>query len=206
MRLLPRDEKFFDLFTSVASISLAAAKLQLDLLKADGLRRGPIVDAIKRLEHEADEITQEVVTRLDRVFITPLDREDIHLLASRLDDVVDLIDGTSHRVQMYHAGEAPSGAILLAEVVVRATEALLVAVQSLEKNKDRKVLEACAEIKRMEEQGDSVYHEWVARLFDGSPDPLVVIKWKEIYDTMENTLDHMEDVGNVLESISIKHA
>jgi uncharacterized protein len=206
MRLLPRDEKFFDLFTSVASISLAAAKLQLDLLKADGLRRGPIVDAIKRLEHEADEITLEVVTRLDRVFITPLDREDIHLLASRLDDVVDLIDGTSHRVQMYRAGEAPPGAILLAEVVVRATEALLVAVQSLEKNKDRKVLEACAEVKRMEEQGDSVYHEWVARLFDGSPDPLVVIKWKEIYDTMENTLDHMEDVGNVLESISIKHA
>lgn len=206
MRLLPRDEKFFDLFTSVASISLAAAKLQLDLLKADGLRRGPIVDAIKRLEHEADEITQEVVTRLDRVFITPLDREDIHLLASRLDDVIDLIDGTSHRVQMYRAGEAPPGAILLAEVVVRATEALLVAVQSLEKNKDRKVLEACAEIKRMEEQGDSVYHEWVARLFDGSPDPLVVIKWKEIYDTLEKTLDHMEDAGNVLESISIKHA
>jgi predicted phosphate transport protein (TIGR00153 family) len=206
MRLLPRDEKFFDLFTSVALLSVDAAKLQLDLLRSDSLRRPAIVDAIKRLEHEADEITHEVVTRLDRVFITPLDREDIHLLASRLDDVMDLIDGTAHRVEMYHAGAAPPGAILLAEVVVRATQALLVAVQSLEKNKNRTVLDACEQVKRLEEEGDSVYHEWVARLFDGSPDPLVVMKWKEIYDTLENTLDHMEDVGNVLESISIKHA
>jgi uncharacterized protein len=206
MRLLPRDEKFFDLFTSVASLSVEAAKLQLDLLRSDSLHRPAIVDAIKRLEHEADQITLEVVTRLDRVFITPLDREDIHLLASRLDDVVDLIDGAAHRVEMYHAGEAPPGAMLLAEVVVRATQALLVAVQSLEKNKNRTVLDACEQVKRLEEEGDSIYHEWVAKLFDGSPDPLVVIKWKEIYDTMENTLDHMEDVGNVLESISIKHA
>jgi uncharacterized protein len=206
MRLLPRDEKFFDLFTSVASLSVQAAKLQLDLLRADPIRRHAIVDAIKRLEHQADEITHEVVTRLDRVFITPLDREDIHLLASRLDDVVDLIDGAAHRVEMYHAGTAPPGAILLAEVVVRATQALLVAVQSLEKNKNRTVLDACEQVKRLEEEGDSIYHEWVAKLFEGSPDPLDVIKWKEIYDTMENTLDHMEDVGNVLESISIKHA
>ena len=206
MRLLPRDETFFDLFTSVASLSVDAAKLQLDLLRSDSLRRPAIVDAIKRLEHEADQITLEVVTRLDRVFITPLDREDIHLLASRLDDVVDLIDGAAHRVEMYHAGDAPPGAVLLAEVVVRATQALLVAVQSLEKNKNRTVLDACEQVKRLEEEGDSIYHEWVAKLFDGSPDPLVVIKWKEIYDTMENTLDHMEDVGNVLESISIKHA
>ncbi len=206
MRLLPRDEKFFDLFTSVASLSVDAARLELDLLRADPIRRHAIVDAIKRLEHQADEITHELVTRLDRVFITPLDREDIHLLASRLDDVVDFIDGGARRVEMYHAGEAPPGAILLAEVVVRATQALLVAVQSLEKNKNRTVLDACEQIKRLEEEGDSIYHEWVGKLFDGSPDPLVVIKWKEIYDTMENTLDHMEDVGNVLESISIKHA
>jgi predicted phosphate transport protein (TIGR00153 family) len=206
MRLLPRDEKFFDLFTSVASLSVDAAKLQIDLLKADGLHRPPIVDAIKRLEHEADQVTHEVVTRLDRVFITPLDREDIHLLASRLDDVVDLIDGAAHRVQMYRAGEAPAGAVLLAEVIVRATQSLLVAVQALEKNKSGVVLEACAQVKRLEEEGDSVYHEWVARLFDGNPDALVVIKWKEIYDTLEKTLDHMEDAGNVLESISIKHA
>jgi predicted phosphate transport protein (TIGR00153 family) len=206
MRLLPRDEKFFDLFSTVANFSVEAAKLQVDLLKADSMRRRAIVEAIKRLEHQADQVTHEVVTRLDRVFITPLDREDIHLLASRLDDVVDLIDGTASRVQMYQAGEAPAGAILMADVVLRATQQLLVAVMGLERNKDRVVLDACAQVKRLEEEGDSVYHEWVARLFEGSPDALMVIKWKEIYDTLEKTLDHMEDAGNVLESISIKHA
>ncbi|HEY9014302.1 MAG TPA: DUF47 family protein [Gemmatimonadales bacterium] len=206
MRLLPRDEKFFDLFTAVTNCSVEAAKLQVDLLKTDPIRRRPIVDAIKRLEHEADEVTHEVVSRLDRVFITPLDREDIHLLASRLDDVMDLIDGTASRVQMYQAGEAPPGAILMADVVLRGTEQLLVAVKGLEKNRDRVVLDACARVKLLEEEGDSVYHEWVARLFDGSPDALLVIKWKEIYDTLEKTLDHMEDAGNVLESISIKHS
>jgi predicted phosphate transport protein (TIGR00153 family) len=206
MRLLPRDEKFFHLFTSVAAIGVEAAKLQVDLLKADALRRRAIVDAIKRLEHQADEITHEVVTRLDRVFITPLDREDIHLLASRLDDVVDLIDGTASRIEMYHAGEAPQGALLMADVVLRGTQQLLGAVQNLEKNKDRSVLETVGAVKRLEEEGDSVYREWVGRLFDGSPDALMVIKWKEIYDILEETLDHMEDAGNVLESISIKHA
>ena len=206
MRLLPRDEKFFDLFSTVANFSVEAAKLQVDLLKADSMRRRAIVEAIKRLEHQADQVTHEVVTRLDRVFITPLDREDIHLLASRLVDVVDLIDGTASRVQMYQAGEAPAGAILMADVVLRATQQLLVAVMGLERNKDRVVLDACAQVKRLEEEGDSVYHEWVAHLFEGAPDALMVIKWKEIYDTLEKTLDHMEDAGNVLESISIKHA
>ena len=205
MRLLPRDEKFFDLFSSVANFSVEAAKLQVELLKAEPMRQRAIAEAIKRLEHQADQVTHEVVTRLDRVFITPLDREDIHLLASRLDDVMDLIDGTASRVQMYQAGEAPPGAILMADVVLRSTQQLLVAVMGLEKNKDRVVLDACAQVKRLEEEGDSVYHEWVARLFDGSPDALIVIKWKEIYDTLEKTLDHMEDAGNVLESISIKH-
>src|SRR5918995_547485 len=206
MRLLPRDEKFFDMFSAVAAITVESAALLQELLRADAPRRTAIVDQIKRLEHEADQVTHEVVTRLDRVFITPLDREDIHLLASRLDDVMDLIDGTAHRVQMYHAGEAPEGAVLLADVVLRGTKELLVAVQSLERNKDHAVLEACARVKRLEEEGDSLYHEWVGRLFDGSPDPLLVIQWKEIYDTLEKTLDHMEDAGNVLESISIKHA
>jgi predicted phosphate transport protein (TIGR00153 family) len=206
MRLLPRDQKFFDLFTSIATLSVEAAKLQVELLKTESLRRKAIVDAIKRLEHQADQITHDVVTRLDRVFITPLDREDIHLLASRLDNVMDLIDGTASRVQMYHAGEAPPGAILLADVVLRATQQLLVAVQGLEKNRDHAVLDAAAQVKRLEEEGDSLYHEWVGRLFDGTPDALMVIKWKEIYDTLEETLDQMEDAGNVLESISIKHA
>src|SRR4030095_7895097 len=121
-------EKFFDFFSAVATLTVEAANLLQELLRADTQRRPAIVDQIKRLEHQADQVTHEVVTRLDRVFITPLDREDIHLLASRLDDVIDLIDGTARRVKMYQAGEAPPGAVLLADVVRRATQQLLVAV------------------------------------------------------------------------------
>jgi uncharacterized protein len=146
-----------------------------------------------------------VVTRLDRVFITPLDREDIHELASRLDDVMDLVDGTSRRLLIFHAGVAPEGATLIADVIARATVQLQTAVAALEKNTGRTVLDACIQVKRLEEEGDSLYHEWVGRLFEGQPDALQVIKWKEIYDNLEKTLDYIEDAGNVLESISIKH-
>ncbi|HWB43140.1 MAG TPA: DUF47 family protein [Gemmatimonadales bacterium] len=206
MRLLPRDEKFFDLFSAVASVTTEAAKLLQDLLQAEPQRRGVIVDQIKRLEHQADEVTHEVVTRLDRVFITPLDREDIHLLASRLDDVIDLIDGTARRLLMFRAGKSPEGAVLIADVIGRAVAELQSAVRALEKNRAGTVLEACVQVKRLEEEGDSLYHEWLGRLFEGEPDPLTVIKWKEIYDNLEKTLDFIEDAANVLESISIKHA
>ncbi len=206
MRLLPRDEKFFDMFSAVAALAVEAAKLLQELLRAEAARRTAIVDQIKRLEHQADELTHEVVTRLDRVFITPLDREDIHLLASRLDDVIDLIDGTARRLRMFHAGKAPEGAVLMADVIGRAVSQLQVAVLSLEKNKAGTVLQACVQVKRLEEEGDSLYHEWLGRLFEGDPDPLNVIKWKEIYDNLEKTLDDIEDAANVLESISIKHA
>ena len=206
MRLLPRDEKFFDLFSAVAAFTVEAATLLQELLRADAPRRTAIVDQIKRLEHQADQVTHEVVTRLDRVFITPLDREDIHLLASRLDDVIDLIDGTARRLQMFRAGKSPEGAVLIADVIGRAVGQLQVAVRSLEKNRGGTVLEACVQVKRLEEEGDSLYHEWLGRLFEGEPDPLNVIKWKEIYDNLEKTLDDIEDAANVLESISIKHA
>ncbi len=206
MRLLPRDEKFFDFFTAVATYMAEAASLLRDLLGTDDAERGPIVDQIKWLEHQADEVTHDVVVRLDRVFITPLDREDIHLLASRLDDVIDLIEGTARRLQIFRAGRAPEGAILLTDVIVRAVAQLQAAVQALEKNRDGTVLEACHQVKRLEEEGDSLYHAWLGRLFEGSPDALTVIKWKEIYDNLEETLDTIEDAGNVLESISIKHA
>jgi uncharacterized protein len=205
MRLLPRDEKFFDLFSAVAAFTVEAATLLQELLRAEAQRRTSIVDQIKRLEHQADQVTHEVVSRLDRVFITPLDREDIHLLASRLDDVIDLIDGTARRLQMFRAGKSPEGAVLIADVIGRAVGQLQVGVRALEKNRGGTVLEACVQVKRLEEEGDSLYHEWLGRLFEGDPEPLTVIKWKEIYDNLEKTLDDIEDAANVLESISIKH-
>lgn len=205
MRLLPRDERFFDLFIAVAERSVEAGGLLEDLLKAEVDRRTYIVESIKRLEHECDQLTHEVITRLDRSFITPLDREDIHELASGLDDVIDLIDGLARRTQIFHVGKAPEGAILLANVVKRACEQLLVAVRGLDKNVAGTVLPACIAVKRLEEEGDSLYHEWLGKMFEGHPDPVQLIKWKELYDTLEKTLDHCEDAANVLESISIKH-
>ncbi|HEV2292075.1 MAG TPA: DUF47 family protein [Gemmatimonadales bacterium] len=206
MRLLPRDERFFDLFTQVATLNVEAAVQLEELISVSEDRRAPIVEAIKRLEHQADDLTHEVVNRLDRSFITPLDREDIHMLASRLDDVLDLIDGTARRLQIFRAGNAPTGAIRLAEVIRHAAEQVLEAVKVLEKNDHGVVVDACMKIKKLEEDGDATYHEWLGKLFEGATDALMVMKWKEIYDNLEKTLDHAEDVANVLESISIKHA
>jgi predicted phosphate transport protein (TIGR00153 family) len=205
VRLLPRDERFFDLFTRVAELNLEAAQLLQEILKADNERRLPLVESIKRVEHSADEATHEVVTRLDRSFITPLDREDIHLLASRLDDVCDLLDGTARRIQIFRPGAAPEGTLFIAEILVKACGELLAAVKSMEKAKAGEMIPLVRRVKRLEEDGDAIYHEWLGRLFDGAPDALAVMKWKEIYDNLEKTLDHCEDVANVLESVAIKH-
>ncbi len=206
MGLLPRDQRFFDLFISVAERSAEAARQLEALLKAEPDRRNALVDSIKRLEHECDGLTHEVITRLDKSFITPLDREDIHELASGLDDVIDLIDGLARRVRIFHIGHSPQGAILLAGVIIRACEQLLLGVRGLANSgKGDGVLAACVAVKRLEEESDSLYHEWMGKLFEGSPDPVQLIKWKELYDTLEKTVDIIEDAANVLESISIKH-
>ena len=206
VRLLPRDERFFDLFTSVATLNVEAAKHLHELLKVDPDQRSYLVESIKRLEHEADVLTHEVITRLDRSFITPLDREDIHMLASRLDDILDLIDGTARRVQIFRPGAAPTGTVVIAEVIVRSTEQILEAVRVLSSSKAPVVIAACTQVKKLEEEGDFAYHEWLGRLFEEERDPIALIKWKELYDNLERTLDQADDVANVLESIAIKHS
>src|SRR5207245_777817 len=165
--------EFFDLFVAVADRNKEAAHHLRELFAAPPERRTPHVEAIKRLEHEADQVTHEVVNRLDRTFITPLDREDIHQLASDLDDVMDAIDGTARRSQIFHLGLDPQGVKQLTEVIQRMV---------------------------------GVLAEALGRMFETERDALEVIKWKEIYDNLETTLDQGEDVANVLESITIKHA
>ena len=203
---MPRDERFFELFTSVATLTAEAARTLLELFKSPPEKRTYLVESVKKLEHQADGITHELVTRLDRSFITPLDREDIHFLASRLDDVIDRIDGSARRTAIFRTERAPQGAIILADVIARATEQVLAAVKVLEKGKTAVVIQACIEVKKLEEEGDAVYTEWLGRLFDEEKDPIALIKWKEIYDTLEATLDQAEDVANILESIAIKHS
>jgi hypothetical protein len=205
VRFLPRDQKFFDLFTASATLSVQAAHYLRELLDKDEGGRPAIADTIKKLERDADQITHDVVSRLDRTFITPLDREDIHLLASRLDDVIDMIDGIARRSQIFKLGVSPAGAVLLADVVQRASAQVLDAVRVLGDGRPRTVLAACVEVKRLEEEGDALYHDWLGRLFDETSDPVRLMKWKEIYDSLERTLDVAEDVANVLESVVIKH-
>ena len=204
MRLLPRNEDFFTLFGEVARRNTEAAKLLRDLFDASPDRRGPIVEAIKRLEHEADTFTHEVVNRLDRTFITPLDREDIHKLASDLDDVMDVMDGTARRSQIFRLGVAPEGVKRMLEVIQRMVTVLGEGVDRLKKGDD--VIKYCIEAKKLEEEGDSIYHESLGQLFERERDAIELIRWKEIYDNLERTLDQAEDVANVLESITIKHA
>lgn len=203
---MPRDVRFFDLFTGVAALNVQAATHLRELFQADPDGRTYLVESIKRLEHQADEITHQLVSHLDRTFITPLDREDIHLLASRLDDVIDRIDGTARRMVIFRTEAAPPGAVLLADVILRATRQLEAAVKVLGDGNAKVVSTACIEVKRLEEEGDAVYSDWLGRLFDEEKNPITLLKWKEIYDTLEKTLDQAEDVANVLESIAIKHS
>ena len=204
MRLLPREEEFFGLFVEVANRNVEAARYLRELFDAAPERRNPHVEAIKRLEHEADQVTHEVVNRLDRTFITPLDREDIHQLASDLDDVMDAIDGTARRAQIFRLGLAPAGVKQLTQVVERMTKVLADGVGRLKQGDD--VMRFCVEAKKLEEEGDALYHDALGQLFERERDALEVIKWKEIYDNLEQTLDEAEDVANVLESITLKHA
>ena len=202
-KLIPRDEQFFDMFSEIAKRLSTAAKL-LNRLFSEPDRLADHVAAIKKVEHEADVITHDVIVRINRSFVTPFDREDIHELASRLDDVIDLIDGTARRAVMFRVTTLREPAKQLADVIVRAGAALEEAVVAIKKPKI--VIDKGQLVKELEEEGDAIYHEAVGGLFDGGEDPIEVMKWKEIYDTLERTLDQCEDVANVLESIALKNA
>ncbi len=203
MRLIPRDEGFFDMFAELAKRVTASARL-LRLLFAEPARLDEHVAAIKAIEHEADNLTHDVISRIDKSFVTPIDREDIHLLVSTLDNVVDLIDGTARRAAMFHITEVHEAGKQLCDVLVGASESIESAVHHMRDS--RFVVQRGREIKMKEEEGDAIYHQAVGQLFAGTPDPLEVIKWKELYDTLERALDQCEDVANVLESIALKHA
>jgi predicted phosphate transport protein (TIGR00153 family) len=203
VRLIPRDEQFFTLFTEIAKRISASAEL-LSQLFADPSRLEQFCQAIKALEHEADELTHEVNLRLDKSFITPLDREDIHVLASSLDTVVDLIDGTARRAQMFRISEAREPARKLADVLVRSRVQIGTAVNSMKQY--NVVTAAATKIKELEEEGDALYHQAVGELFSGAHDALEVMKWKDLYDTLEDAVDECEDVANVLESIALKNS
>jgi hypothetical protein len=202
-RLLPRDEQFFDLFNQLAG-HLKTAAVLVDRLFAEPHNTTELVKEIKDVEHQADVLTLSINTRIDKSFITPIDREDIHQLASRLDDVIDRLDGTARRVVMLHINEVREPAKQMAHVIVQAADHIATAVIAVKS--PAQVSKQVAEIKRLEEEGDAIYHDAVGALFAGTPDPLEVIRWKEVYETLEIAIDQCMGVANALQSISIKNA
>ena len=203
MRLIPRDEGFFTLFGELARRMTNSTKLLSEMF-VQPARLAEFASQIKAVEHEADDLTREVIARLDRSFVTPMDREDIHLLAYRLDNVIDLVDGTARRVLVFRVTAIREPAHRLADVLNRAAIVLERAVADLRRR--QAVVAAGDEVKKLEEEGDAIYAEAIGELFTPGADPLDVIKWMELYDMIESAIDEAEDVSNVLESISLKNS
>jgi len=201
-RLIPHDKQFYELFNELAGHLTAAAHM-LDTLFAEPQNVAEHVRQIKEVEHKADLLTVAINQRIDKTFVTPIDREDIHTLASRLDDVIDLLDGTSRRFQMLHITTVRPPAHRLSNVLMRAADEIKRAVADM--RKPAIVNQHVGEIKKLEEEGDAIYHEAVGALFEGTPDAIDVLKWKEMYDTLERATDSCMGVAQVLQSISLKN-
>jgi predicted phosphate transport protein (TIGR00153 family) len=204
MRLLPREEKFFNLFSKQVEVISEASGLLLDGARAGNSRLAEVAKLIINLEHKGDEIIHEIFTRLNQTFITPLDPEDIHNLSSKLDDVLDGIEDAVHRMVAYRLDAIPEGMIALAEIIHRCCLAMQKAFQALEKNE--KVMDHCIEINRLENEADNLVRGKVAELFQNETDAIRLIKLKEIYEFLEGTTDSCEDVADVLQNVVVKNS
>jgi len=203
-RLLPRDEKFFDLFEQQSENIAAAARVleQLTLEPGDAKAKA---QQIKDLEHAGDALTHELVRRLSTTFLTPIDREDIYALSGRLDDVLDLIDAVADRMVLYKITEPTDGCVGMAKVIVKAADETDRAVRCL-RTLSPFYHKHCVEVNRLENEADRLLRDELAVLFDGKMDAIEVIKWKEVYETMEAVTDRCEDVVNVIEQTVLKMA
>jgi predicted phosphate transport protein (TIGR00153 family) len=203
---MPREENFFELFEAAAQNAHKASGELLDLLEKFDDVRGRS-KRIKDLEHAGDKFTHDAIDRLNRTFITPMDREDIHELVVRIDDIVDLIDTASHRMVLYKIEKPTEHAIELARCLKHAT-GLIVEVMPLlrDMKNSRAIAEKCIAIQTQENEADRVMHHAIAALFEARPDPIEIIKWKDIYEEIESATDRCEDVANVLDSIVLKNA
>lgn len=201
-RLLPREEKFYADFVSFSGELRTGARMLEEMLASDP----PVwdkADEIKEVEHKCDFLTHEIIQRLNRTFVTPIDREDIHALARSLDDVMDAIDASAAVVRLYRIQEARFGARELARIISSSTEQVQKAMEALEYRKG--VPERAVEINRLENEADRLHQEAVGQLFANEKDPIAIIKWKEIFDFLEGATDRCEDVANVLEGVVVKH-
>ncbi len=205
-RLIPREEKFFDLFEAQAAHNVEAAKLFREMAVSWSRERSRF-DRLRDIEHEADITCHEIYDKLNRTFVTPFDREDIRELASELDTVVDLIESVGQRMYLYQIAAAHEDLARLTDILYQCAQTLHKAVCELrDPAKSRRVLDYCIEVNRLENAGDHALGTAIGKLFQGRPDPLEVIKWKEIYETVEQSIDKCEDVAHTLETILVKQA
>lgn len=204
--LTPRDTKFYDLFEESAANLVTAAEKLVDLFN-----NYEDVEAkakqLKALEHQGDTITHEIIQRVNRTFVTPIDREDIALLAHTLDSVMDFIEAAGRTAFLYRIAQPTERARQLASIVAKMTYALNEVLPCLRhRNQFKRILEQCVEINSLENEADDVHHAAMAELFDSGKDASEIIKWRELYQHMEDATDQGEDVANILEGIVLKHA
>jgi len=202
-RLIPRETKFFEMFAEMTSnLTEAAHLLRRMLLHHEEIPQA--VRQFKEIEHRGDEMTHGILTKLNQTFITPFDREDIHRLASSLDDVLDFMYAAAVRLVMYKINNPPPAAAELAGLIIEQADELAKAVSLLQKNQH--VLEHCVEVNRLENEADRVSREAIAKLFDEEKDPITLLKYKELYEVLETATDKAEDAANVLEAVVLKSA
>lgn len=201
--LIPREEKFYDDFRMFADQLRHGARLLEQLLATDPPNADKAYE-IKEVEHQCDFLTHEIIQRLNKTFVTPIDREDIHSMAKALDDVMDEIDNAAHLIPLYRIDRIRGGARELTRVILEQTDEIRAAVEALEKRKG--VLERTIEINRLENEADRIHKSAVGQLFDDERDPITVLKWKEILDVLERATDRCEDVANLLENVVVKHS
>ena len=201
-RLIPREEKFFADFTTLADRIVTGATLLERMLASDP----PAWDTalqIKQVESECDALTHNIIQRLNSTFVTPIDREDIHALAKSLDDVMDSIDAAAAVTRRYRMAQLRYGARELASLTWQSAMQVKVAVEALERRKD--VHQLAVEVNRLENAADDIHDEALRRLFEEEKDAITLIKWKEVLDLLEQATDRCEDCANVLEGVVVKH-
>jgi len=205
---VPKDKKFFPLFEQAGSNLIEMSKLLKEAVNAsDAEKRKEIVRKIEDLEHKGDNITHQIHLELGKNFITPFDREDIHALASSLDDVADFINGASNKMDLYKVQKATEPMIEMADLIVEATDHVAKAIFELKDLKNiRNITDSCVRINSVENKADYIFDKAVADLFEFEKDAITLIKHKEVLSAMEEATDKCEDVANVLESILVKNA
>jgi len=205
-KFLPREFNFFDLFEKQVKYAVEAAGYFKELVSKDSVDEKSL-ENMHRLEHEGDEVTHEIFERLNKTFITPFDREDIHALAKELDDIVDMLYTIVNRLKVYRIERNDKNLMEFASVIDESVRAIECAIKGLRNMKHSKsVTDSCVEVNRLENVGDSMRDEMLAKLFETEKDPIALIKWKEIYQDAETVLDICEDVAHIVQNILVKQA